>query len=154
MNRKIKKHLENIRIELNHIDAYLNAPEEPEEEVTEEEINVTSAHVLPTAGLYLDKIKELSSLKDVEIVGQITKTFDLKSYIKKDQTGTGMLYRFVLTDPTDEITVICFDDMAKEFKKYPIGTYLRITNVWKIQDNKHGIAELHVGNFAKIEVVE
>jgi len=60
----------------------------------------------------------------------------------------------VLSDPSDDITVVCFDKMADEFKQYMIGTHLRITNAWKIETNKHGVPELHVGNFAKVEVVE
>jgi hypothetical protein len=34
------------------------------------------------------------------------------------------------------------------------GQYLKITNAWKMQENKHGKRELHIGKWAKVEVVE
>ena len=131
--------------------------EKPEEDELIEEENVTwsTADELPEKeGIYFKQLKELSSLKDVVIIGQVSNTLDLKSYISKKDGTAGLIYRFVLSDPSDDITVICFDDMAKECKQYMVGTHLKITKAWKLQENKHGVIELHVGNFAKVEVVE
>lgn len=148
MNRRIRKELDNIRSALFVIEGVL-AEEEPLH------INLTYPPVVETT-LESDiaEIREKGVQKDVPIIGQISSTFDLKSYIKKDKSGMGLIYRVVLADGSGDITVIAFDDMATELKKHPIGTHLRITNAWKVKENKHGIPELHIGNFAKIEVVE
>jgi len=169
MNRKITKELKTIRDSLENLEVILfHIPgchtEEPLPETTaaiehekavEAEINVTYPPVVETT-LESDiaEIREKGVQKDVPIIGQISSTFDLKSYIKKDKSGTGLIYRVVLADGSGDITVVAFDDMATELKKHPIGTHLRITNAWKVKENKHGIPELHIGNFAKIEVVE
>ena len=99
-------------------------------------------------------MKELSSLKDIAIVGQIKTVFDLKSYVHPKTGEPGLIYRIVLEDDTGDVTVISFDDMAKKLKEYTVGQYLRITNAWKMEKNKNGVYELHIGNFAKVEVVK
>lgn len=161
MNRRIRKELSNIRTCLKNIDTILDNEEQlPDEgkELAQEltpstEMNWTAGDEEPK-GLNLSQIKELSSLKDITIEGTIKTVFDLKSYINKKTNEAGMIYRFVLEDESDDLTAITFDKMATEFKQYMIGTRLRITNAWKIQENKHQVKELHVGNFAKVEVVE
>ena len=104
-------------------------------------------------GIYFSELKDLTELKGLTIIGEVTSTFDLKSYVGKDGKA-GLIYRFVLTDNTGGVTCITFDDMAEKCKAYPIGTVLKITNAWKMKENKNKIRELHLGNFAKIEVVE
>ena len=166
MNRRIRKHIKQVREKVAEIDANLDfidallSDGEPEEisEETPEETNVTwpTADEPEREGVYFSQLKELSSLKDITIVGQVTKVFDLKSYVRKDDKP-GLLYRLVLTEvdpPHNDIVAITFDEMAGKFKEHMIGTVLRITNAWKVEKNKHGIYELHIGNFAKVEVVE
>ena len=165
MNRKMRNWISAIRGALDEMELLLDNDgklEFPEEEPSEEFIvthmekemtNWSAADEPAKDTVYLKDLKELTELKGIVITGQITSVFDLKPYIKKDGTP-GMLYRVVLTDETGGVTLISFDDMATKLKQYPIGTYLRITNAWKMKENKHKIKELHVGNFAKIEVVE
>ena len=134
--------------------------EEAQEAAKEDTVNWSSADELPEKeGIYFKQLKELSTidgyaLKDMTIIGQVTNTMDLDSYVNKKTGAPGLIYRLVLSDPTDDILVICFDEMAKEFKQYMIGTKLSITKAWKVQTNKQKIPELHVGNYAKVEVVE
>jgi aspartyl/asparaginyl-tRNA synthetase len=116
--------------------------------------NWTGADEPSHEGVYLSQLKELSTLKDVAITGQIKTVFDLKSYVHPKTGEPGLIYRIVLEDDTGDVTVISFDDMAKKLKEYTVGQYIRITNAWKMEKNKNGVYELHVGNFAKIEVVE
>jgi len=125
------------------------------QEVKEEEIpvNWTTAADDTKAGVYIKDIKEMTSLKDVAIVGQIKTVFDLKSYATREGKK-GFVYRLVLEDESDEVVVVAFDDMATKLKAYTVGQYLRITNAWQVKENKHGKKEVHIGNFAKIEVVE
>ena len=160
MNRRIRKELKTIRDACDNIDGALDGSLASEEiiELAQEltpgiDLNWTSADEEPK-GLSLLQIKELSSLKDITIEGQISTIFELKSYINKKTKEPGMIYRFVLDDDSGDLTAITFDKMATEFKQYMLGTRLRITNAWKIEVNKHGEKELHVGNFAKVEVVE
>jgi hypothetical protein len=162
MNRRIRKELKAIREACWNIDNILG--EISEEEPTEEEpdleynpetgFNWSDASEEAKEGVYLAQLKELSTLKDIAIVGQVKTLFELKSYVKKDKSGSGLVYRIVLSDETGDITVIAFDDMATRLKEYTVGQYLRITNAWKVEKNKHGVYELHIGKFAKIEVVE
>ena len=168
MNRKIRKYISAIRGYCDDIEFVLdNAIEEAveeeiekEEEPTEDNVTWTKADELPEKeGIYFKQLKELSTidgyaLKDMTIIGQVTNTMDLDSYVNKKTGAPGLIYRLVLSDPTDDILVICFDEMAKEFKQYMIGTKLSITKAWKVQTNKQKIPELHVGNYAKVEVVE
>ena len=118
-----------------------------------DETNWTTADADTKEGVYLKDLKEMTSLKDVAIVGQIKTVFDLKSYATKEGKK-GFVYRLVLQDESDEVVVVAFDDMATKLKAYTIGQYLRITNAWQMKKNKNGKPEVHVGNFAKIEVVE
>ena len=124
------------------------------ETVEEDKTNWTTADEPERAGVYLKDLRELTELKDITIIGQIKTLFDLKSYVKKDTGEAGLIYRIVLSDPTGEVTVVAFDEMATKLKQYTVGQYLRITNAWKMKENKHKVKELHIGNFAKIEVVE
>lgn len=173
MNRRIRKELKVIRDTLDTIDGVLiemfplgegHWAEDEGKELAEEltpstELNWTAADEEPT-GLNLAQIKELPLVKDVipvkdfTIEGTIKIALDMKAYIDKKTQEAGIIYRFVLEDASDEITAITFNDMAEEFKQYMIGTRLKITNAWMIKENKHGVKELHVGNFAKVEVVE
>jgi len=155
MNRKIRKHIQNIRDELRKIELIVQDDEpvkEEVEEIPEELINWTTADS-EKADVYLKDLRDMTTLKDVPITGQIKTVFDLKSYVT-DTGKKGFVYRVVLTDPTGDVTMVAFDDMATKLKEYTIGQYLRITNAWKMKENKHGVKELHIGNFAKIEVVE
>ena len=129
-------------------------PQEPEAKSEEEDTNWTTADEPSYEGVYLSQLKELSSLKDIAIVGQIKTVFDLKSYVHPKTGEPGLIYRIVLEDDTGDVTVISFDDMAKKLKEYTVGQYLRITNAWKMEKNKNGVYELHIGNFAKVEVVK
>ena len=157
MNRRIRKELKEIREACWNIDNIL-AEEEPEE-ISEEEFpeddstNWTTADEPEKEGIYLKDLRELTELKGLAIIGEVKTVFDLKSYVKKDG-GAGLIYRVVLSDPTGDVTVIAFDEMATKLKQYTIGQHLRITNAWKMQENKNKIRELHLGNFAKVEVVE
>lgn len=123
--------------------------------------NWTTADKAPVEeqeGPYLKDLKELSNIDGTKITelvvtGQIKTVFDLKSYVGK--TGEpGLVYRIVLEDATGEMVAIAFDDMATKLKEFTIGQHLRITNTWMVKDNKDGKPELHIGKFAKIEVVE
>ena len=165
--RYIRDHLDNIaeiREHLDVIEKELGPEEEPTDDMgpipgvpddPEEMINTT----WPTADepakdtVYMKDLRELTELKGLTIIGEIKTTFDVKSYVKSEG-GAGLIYRFVLSDPTGDITVIAFDDMATKLKQYTIGQILKITNAWKMEVNKSNVIELHVGNFAKIEVVE
>ena len=167
MNRRIKAHLKNIRDSLDDIERMID---KKPEEISEEDLEPIETVIEGRTGLpmvnwsagdepskdtvYLNDLKKLTELKGIVITGQVSTVFDLKSYVKKDGGGAGLMYRLVLTDDTGGVTVVAFDDMATKLKEHPIGTYLRITNAWKMKANKNNIMELHVGNFAKIEVVE
>ena len=167
LNRRIRKEIDIISAALSRIDDTLSDYDRIGEEPTEEETDqhgrtskeVTDIINWPTAdepakdSVYMKDLRELTELKGLTIVGQIVTVFDLKSYVKSEG-GAGLIYRFVISDKTGDMTVISFDDMATELKQYTIGQILKITNAWKMQENKHGKIELHVGNFAKVEVVE
>ena len=171
MNRRIKKELSTIRDSLAAIadvcdDCWgdTGAEEEPTEEELEEHfghkeeedgvgINWSKADEPEKEGVYFKDLRELTELKGLTIIGEIKTVFDLKSYVGKDGEP-GLIYRFVLSDPTGDVTCITFDDMAKKFKEFTVGQNLKITNAWKMQENKHKVRELHVGNFAKVEIVE
>jgi len=168
MNRRIRKHILQAREKLAEIDAELDfvdallydgdeeepAEEEPTLEAkTVDTTNWTHADEPEKEGIYLKDLRELTELKGLAIIGEVKTVFDLKSYVKKDG-GAGLIYRVVLSDPTGDVTVIAFDEMATKLKQYTIGQHLRITNAWKMQENKNKVRELHIGNFAKIEVVE
>ena len=128
--------------------------EEIDELIAEETTtNWTTADKESKEGLYLKDLAEMTTLKDIVITGQIKTIMDLKSYATKEGKK-GLVYRVVLGDPTGDVVVVAFDEMADKLKTYTIGQYLRITNAWQMKANKHGVKELHVGNFAKIEVVE
>ena len=156
MNRENRARIRAIRDGLiefaNELDEMF--PEDVQE-VKEEEIpvNWTTAADDTKAGVYIKDIKEMTSLKDVAIVGQIKTVFDLKSYATREGKK-GFVYRLVLEDESDEVVVVAFDDMATKLKAYTVGQYLRITNAWQVKENKHGKKEVHIGNFVKIEVVE
>ena len=157
MNRKIKNELKTIRAACKAIEGYCRdcATLEPivEEESSEELINWTTAD--EPVKTYLKDLKDMTILpKDYVILGQIKTLFELKSYVKPSGEGAGLVYRIVLEDETSDITVIAFDKKAEELRQYTVGQCLRITGAWKVQENKHGKRELHIGNFAKIEVVE
>ena len=160
MNRRIRKELKNVREACDIIELELNMIEEIEEEPTEEQeeevVNVTwsTADEPAKDSVYMKDLRELTELKGITIVGQIKTVFDLKSYIHPKTQQPGIIYRFVLSDKTGDMTVISFDDMATELKQYMIGQILKITNAWKMEVNKSNVMELHVGNFAKVEVVE
>ena len=159
MNRENKARIRAIRDGLvefaNELDEMF--PEEiSEEKIPEDEeipVNWTTAADDAKAGVYIKDIKEMTSLKDVAIVGQIKTVFDLKSYATKEGKK-GFVYRLVLEDESDAVVVVAFDDMATKLKAYTVGQYLRITNAWQVKENKHGKKEVHVGNFAKIEIVD
>ena len=167
MNRRIRKELSNIRDSLDEIDFVLNeeraeemSQDEPTgeptfaEDVTDDLINWSAADEPAKDKVYMKDLRELTELKGLTIVGQIKTVFDLKSYIHPKTQQPGIIYRFVLSDKTGDMTVISFDDMATELKQYMIGQILKITNAWKMEVNKSNVMELHVGNFAKVEVVE
>ena len=160
MNRRIRKELKNVREACDIIELELNMIEEIEEEPTEEQeeevVNVTwsTADEPAKDSVYMKDLRELTELKGITIVGQIKTVFDLKSYIHPKTQQPGIIYRFVISDKTGDMTVISFDDMATELKQYMIGQILKITNAWKMEVNKSNVMELHVGNFAKVEVVE
>ena len=159
MNRENRARIRAIRDGLvefaNELDEMF--PEEISgEKIPEDEeipVNWTTAADDAKAGVYIKDIKEMISLKDVTIVGQIKTVFDLKSYATREGKK-GFVYRLVLEDESDEVVVVAFDDMATKLKAYTVGQYLRITNAWQVKENKHGKKEVHIGNFAKIEVVE
>ena len=169
MNRRIMKQIKIVREGLDSLNDMLSAyfkgfPDE--EEPTEEELEEHVPSVVEMGGLnwskadepakdtvYMKDLRELTELKGLTIIGEIKTVFDLKSYVGKDGEP-GLIYRLVLSDPTGDVTCITFDDMAKKFKEFTVGQNLKITNAWKMQENKHKVRELHVGNFAKIELVE
>ena len=156
LDRRIQLIIQNMRLELDDIEKLLVPPddEKPKEEVPKDKTNWTLASEEPKESVYLSQLKNLTSLKDIAIVAQIKSVFDLKSYVHPKEGRPGLIYRIVLEDDTGDITVVAFDDMARKLKQYTVGQYLRITNAWKIEKNMHGVPELHIGNFAKIEVVE
>ena len=158
MNRENKARIRAIRDGLvefaNELDEMF--PEEISGEKIPEKapVNWTTADEEPTKeGIYFAQLKDLTSLKDEVIIGQIASVFDLTSYATKEGKK-GFVYRLVLEDKTSSVVVVAFDDMATKLKQYTIGQYIKITNAWQMKANKHGVKELHVGNFAKIEVVE
>ena len=169
MNRRIRKEIEIIRHSLAVIEVVIDEYEQKlandlykDETVDElfeelEAMDTTnwSAADEPSkeAVVYLKDLKDFTELKGMVITGQIQTVFDVKSYVKKEG-GAGLVYRFVLSDETGGMTAICFDDMATKMKEYTVGQYVRITNAWKVQKNKNGIPEIHLGNFAKVEVIE
>ena len=169
MNRRIRKELELIRNSLAVIDVVMDEYEQEiadglheRDEPTEEElakevltavVNWSAADEPAKDKVYMQDLAELTELKGLTIIGQVKTLFELKSYVGKDGEP-GLIYRLVLSDPTGDVTCITFDDMAKKFKEFTVGQKLKITNCWKMQENKHKVRELHVGNFAKVEVVE
>ena len=164
LNRRIKIFISSIRDHLDDVgkildDIEINMEEledEPTEDQEEEAVNVTwaTADEEPRESIYMKDLRELTELKGLTIIGEIKTVFDLKSYIHPKTQQPGIIYRFVISDKTGDMTVISFDDMATELKQYTIGQILKITNAWKMEVNKQNVIELHVGNFAKIEVVE
>ena len=152
--RNMRDSLLNFAEELTFMLREEEGPLEEEDVKEDTPTNWTTADEPSHEGVYLSQLKELSSLKDIAIVGQIKTVFDLKSYVHPKTGEPGLIYRIVLEDDTGDVTVISFDDMAKKLKEYTVGQYLRITNAWKMEKNKNGVYELHIGNFAKIEVVE
>ena len=158
MNRENRVRLRNVRDTLASMAVELTAilgetVTEKDEEVTMPVNWTTAEDSTPSPAVYIAQLRDMTTLKGVSIVGQIDTVFAVKSYVKKDDSP-GLVYRIVLKDDTSDITVVTFDEMATKLKQYPVGTYLRITNAWQIKKNKHGIPELHLGNFAKIEVIE
>jgi hypothetical protein len=174
LNRRIKKQIKIVRQNLEILeemtDEYFKGfpEEEPTEEFdpdldlvpipgTDETTNWSTAQEEPTdkAQLYLKDLRDMTIIaKEHVIMGQIKTLFDLKSYVKAAGEGAGLVYRMVLEDETGEVTLIAFDEMAENLRQYTVGQYLKITNAWKMQENKHGKRELHIGKWAKVEVVE
>ena len=168
MNREEKARLKSIRDTLANIAIELTeiVREIPEEEPTAEEIdeaiadsvdeNVTWTTAAEEAkeGPYLNDLKKLTDLKGLAITGQIKATSDIKTYMKKDKSGIGLIYNVLLTDPSGDLLCVFWDEMVEDAKKFTIGQYIRITNAWKVKPNNKGIMELHPGNYAVIEVVE
>ena len=160
MNRRIKKQIGLIRGSLDVIEHVLREIEEkePTDEPTAEEVeemaNWTAADEEAKEGPYLNDLKKLTDLKGLAITGQIKATSDIKTYMKKDKSGIGLIYNVLLTDPSGDLLCVFWDDKVEEAKKFTIGQYIRITNAWKVKPNNKGIMELHPGNYAVIEVVE
>ena len=129
--------------------------EEPTAEEVEEMANwTTAADEEAKEGPYLNDLKKLTDLKGLAITGQIKATSDIKTYMKKDKSGIGLIYNVLLTDPSGDLLCVFWDDKVEEAKKFTIGQYIRITTAWKVKPNNKGIMELHPGKYAKIEVVE
>ena len=128
MNRRIRKHILQAREKLAEIDAELDFVDAllydgDEEEPAEEEPTLEAKTVDTTnwthaddtrekEGIYFSDLRELTELKGITIIGEVTAVFDLKSYVGKDDKA-GLMYRFVLTDSTGGVTCIAFYKMSE-----------------------------------------
>ena len=136
MNRRLKNQLNIVRQNLDILEGMLD--ERPFEEPTAEEVdemaNWTAAADEPAKeGPYFKDLKKLTDMTGLTITGQIETVSDIKTYMKKDKSGIGLIYNIVLRDATDTLLCVFWDDKVEEAKKFALGRTIRITNAWKIK---------------------
>ena len=88
----------------------------------------------------------LSGLRNVETVGKVTQTYELREFTTNERQGK--VASFVMGDETGTIKVVMWGDQAENIKKINEGTIIKIIGGYT-KENR-GFNELHLNERSKL----
>jgi replication factor A1 len=98
----------------------------------------------PTIDKFATKISSLNKTAGiVHLSGNVKSVLGLTKFTRSDQSD-GTVVRFVLADDSGEVTVVAWNEKARELEKtLKANTCLQLGNA-KVKENQNGIIEVHV----------
>lgn len=90
----------------------------------------------------------LSGMRNVEVVGKVTRVFELRNFQSGERAGK--VASVFIGDETGQIRLTMWGDMADNISKMKEGTILKISQAYVKENN--GFKELHLGDKAKLEI--
>ncbi|MBX5328273.1 MAG: OB-fold nucleic acid binding domain-containing protein [Candidatus Bathyarchaeota archaeon] len=118
--------------------------------------NNVEAKDYPTARMFSTKIRELAYAhrnKRVNVVGTVKELYSASTF-KRQDSSSGKIMRFTLTDETGEISVVSWDEKAEFLEKMlKKGAQLQVVNA-VVKKATNGAMELHVNMGTYVEVSE
>ena len=94
------------------------------------------------------KIKDLyPEMKNVEFLAKIQNIYDVREFIRSDQT-TGKVGRFIVGDETGTMPVVCWNTQAENLTHLSVGYIVRISG-GLVRENRGGV-EVHLNEQSKI----
>jgi len=88
----------------------------------------------------------LSGMRSVEVVGKITRVFELREFNSKGRSGK--VASFIIGDETGTIRVVMWGDQADNIAKLKENMIIRIANGY-VRENQNG-KEIHLNNMGKL----
>lgn len=94
----------------------------------------------------------IPGMSSVDVVGRLTRVFELRTFKKKDDTE-GKVLSGIITDNTGALRIVFWDERAEAIEKGDIkeGDILRLREGYT-KENRNGEAEIHIGRRARLEV--
>lgn len=88
----------------------------------------------------------LSGMRSVEVVGKVTRVFDLREFNSKGRSGK--VASFIIGDETGTIRVVMWGDQADNIEKLKESMIVRVANGY-VRENQNG-KEIHLNNMGKL----
>ena len=108
----------------------------------------------PFIDKYATKIGKIDKpCTNIHLAGTVKEVFSASTFMKSDMS-TGKVMRFTLADETGEISVVVWNEKAKELEKnLKTNAKLRLVNV-KVKETANGKFEVHVDLYSYAEALE
>ncbi len=90
----------------------------------------------------------LPGMRNVEVVGKVTRLFELRNFQSGERAGK--VASAFIGDETGQIRLTMWGDMADNISKLKEGTIVKVSQAYVKENN--GFKELHMGDKAKIEI--
>lgn len=95
------------------------------------------------------KVEDIAQgMRNVDVVGKITRKFELRTFQTAERQGK--VASFILADETGSIRITLWNDQADLFANFNEGDVLRIKSGYV--RNNNGRAEVHLNDRSKVEV--
>jgi replication factor A1 len=106
----------------------------------------------PSISIFATKIKDLTRTQNsIHLVGTVKRVFPSSTFTRSDMS-MGTVLRFTLADSTGEVTVVAWNEKAKELEKtLQINADVQLVNA-RVKAASNGGFEVHVDSFTFVNV--
>ncbi len=108
----------------------------------------------PSIGKFATKISKITkTCKNIHLTGKVKEFFPVSTFTRSDMSA-GTVMRLILADETGEISVVVWNEKAKELEKsLKINANLQLVNA-RVKENTSGEFEVHVDSYTYAEFSE
>ncbi len=89
---------------------------------------------------------------DVNVVGQVLHIGDVRTFVRRDKTGsTGRVGNVTIGDETGKIRVVFWDDQVDFMENLSVGDCIEITGGYTRENKYDGTTDIQIGDHGRIE---